>query len=339
MYFVPKSEVTIGKIKLFGERSGIVSTEITSSVKDLCGTAKIVLPRNFAKKDGTGILENIAVNDEVTIRLGYDKTTETEFKGYVTKIGDGTPIVIECEDEMSRFKRMPQIRKSWETPTLKQILEDVLGQMIENVPDVILSGGFIAKDATPFEVLKGLKDSYGFCIRDVGDKKLRCFYPYAMTDYKTHTYYFGTRNEQGIKEMNEKNVFANVAKNDLKFTRKEDRKVLITAKSKQKDGKDIKVEVGDRTSDTKRTLNCSPCLSESGIRKFAESELKRMVFDGYEGKITGFGIPSTRSGDGLELADYDNPERGGIYLIEAVTVKYGFSTGFRRENSLSYKIK
>lgn len=50
MYLIPKSEIEIGKVKLYGENSGINSVEINTSVKDLSQSGNIVVPLNFKDK-------------------------------------------------------------------------------------------------------------------------------------------------------------------------------------------------------------------------------------------------------------------------------------------------
>ena len=82
----------------------------------------------------------------------------------------------------------------------------------------------------------------------------------------------------------------------------------------------------------------SDVTTESELKKRIETELKNKNFDGYEGTITGFGIPKTKCGDTLKIVDTENPDREGEYLIKRVKVKFSAS-GFRRENELSYKIE
>ena len=56
MYVVPKSEIKIGDVMFYGDNSGVSAVEIDSSVRNLGGTAKITIPRNFTKREGQGIL-------------------------------------------------------------------------------------------------------------------------------------------------------------------------------------------------------------------------------------------------------------------------------------------
>ena len=80
------------------------------------------------------------------------------------------------------------------------------------------------------------------------------------------------------------------------------------------------------------------CQTSQALRERAQAALDKQCFDGYEGKITGFGVPRVHAGDAVKLVDPENSEREGTYLVKAVTINYGVGTGFRREVELSYKI-
>jgi hypothetical protein len=347
MYLIPKSEITIGSARFYGENSGIKEVEISMSVVSLANTAVITIPRNFVKKDGRGVLDVIHVGDRVNIRLGYGDNINDEFKGYVSKIGDGTPIRIEVDDEWYPFKKSEPLNKSWATTQLTEVLRFCFpGYGIEfagnKTAEIKLSGGFIIDNTTPYQAIKGLKESYGFATKiDEQEKKITCFYPYDFSGYNTHTYVFGTRDEQALQGLQNRKLSPNVAKNDLKFERKEDVKLQVTAKAKQRDGKELSVTVGSKEDGaTKRTLTFgSEINNATDLKARAEEELARRSFDGYTGKITGFGAPQVMPGDNLTIIDTDNPEREATYLVEAVAIKYVIGTGFRRECTLSYKVK
>ena len=105
MFVVPKSEITLGKVRLYGQNTGINSVTIKQSVENIGATATVVIPRNFPRKDRKGILDCIKVGDTATIRLGYNDNIETEFNGYIANISDTTPISIELEDEWWQLKK------------------------------------------------------------------------------------------------------------------------------------------------------------------------------------------------------------------------------------------
>ena len=345
MYLIPKSEVTIGGVKFYGENSGINQIEIDRSVLSLSNSAKITIPRNYVKREGKGILDCIHTGDRVTIRIGYGEELREEFKGFVSKIGDGTPIVIEVDDDWYPFKKSDPIEKSWKTTTLREVLQYLFkGFAIDIMGDktnVNLCGGFIIARATAFEAIKGLKESYGFTTGiDFDNKKITCFYPFDFDGFDTHTYVFGTRDEKALQALYNRGVTPNVAKNNLKFERKEDLKLQVTAIAKQKTGKDLKVTIGSQDKNaTKRTLTFGCEINnEKDLKAAAEQELAKRSFDGYSGNITGFGVPPVTSGDSLRIVDPDNSEREATYLVEAVKTTYKLSEGIRRVCTLSYKI-
>lgn len=325
MFLVPKSEVTIGKQKFYGDNTGIVSLEIQQSVDKAVGSASITLPRNFKRKDGSRLTDIIKTGDEVIIRLGYQPEMHTEFTGYVTEIGAGTPLVVQCENYWYKYKHAPQITKSWKSTTVREVLQFVFrGYTIEDNVDATLSTGYVIKNATPYEVVDSLSKSAGISVTvDEANKKVSAHYPYKMQGTNTHTYTFKQ----------------NVAKNDLKYVTKDSSRIQFTAQGKDSKGKVIKVVVGYNGNDAeKRTLSFS-AKSEAELKKLAEDELKRLIFDGYEGKITGFGRPRVCAGDCIAIVDPDNPDRQGTFLVKSVKISYGINTGYRRECELSYKIK
>lgn len=336
MFLTANAEIEIGKVKI----NGATNVEFEQSVDTIGATAKITLPRNMRRNDGKSLLDTIRTGDRVTVRLGYNGKLNTEFTGYVAHIGDGTPLVLECDDDWYIFKHAAHITKSYKSVTLKTLLQDLFkGYDIECV-DFTFSGGYIIKDVTPFTVVKKIKEEVGFCAKlSENSKRITCFWPFDFDGFAKHTYVFGTRNGTLINQLRDRRLAPNIAATGLKFVRKEDRKLQITGKAKQKKGKTITATVGCKDADAeKRTMNFgSDVTSEAELKARIERELSNKSFDGYEGTITGFGTPQTKAGDTLKIVDTENPEREGEYLIKSVKVRFN-NSGFRRENELSYKI-
>ena len=341
MYLIPKSEIEIGSIRLYGENSGINSVEINTSVKDLSQSGKVVVPLNFKQRDGKKITDLIKIGNSVVIRLGYGENVEEEFRGYVSKVGASAPLTIEVEDEWYKWKKAEQMNKSWKTTTLREVLNFVFSGWTVECVDVSLNGGFVIHNATPYEVVKGLKESYGFSTRiDEKEKTVRCFYAYDFKGFREHTYVFGTRKEEGLEKLKKRGLSPNVVKNNLKYEKRDDRKLFVTGKSKDKAGKEIRYEIGSKDKGAeRRTLNFGSEVSTlEELKEITTARYRKWNYDGYTGKITGFGYPQVKAGDSLSLIDVDNEEREGKYLVESVKVSYSVSGGFRRECSLSYKV-
>ena len=215
------------------------------------------------------------------------------------------------------------------------------GYSIDDNVNSPIPEGYIIRDASAYDVVKNLREQRGFFTRiDVAKKTVSCFYPFNYKGVETHTYVFGTRNCTLLDELRKKELAPNIVKNGLKFVRKEDIKLHITAKGQDRTGKVITVELGDNTDNaTKRTMNFgSECPTQQALRERAQAALDKQCFDGYEGKITGFGVPRVHAGDAVKLIDPENSKREGTYLVKAMTINYGVGVGFRREVELSYKI-
>lgn len=341
MFVVPKSEISIGSVRFYGEQAGVNAVQIQQSVETIGNTATVTIPRNFKQKNGKGILDYIHTGDKATIRLGYGDKLYTEFSGYLAHIGDGTPIVLELEDEWYQFRKT-RFNKAWTSTSLKEVLQYIFpGYKIDDSVNSDIPEGFVIRDASTYDVVKSLRDQRGFFTRvDQESQTVYCFYPYDFRGFETHTYVFGTRNCTLLDELRQKELAPNIVRNSLKFIRKEDIKLHITAKGQDRTGKVITIELGDNSEDaSKRTMNFgSECPTEQALRERAQSALDSHSFDGYEGKITGFGVPRVHAGDTVKLVDPENQDREGQYLVKSVTINYGVGTGFRREVELANKI-
>ena len=289
MLVVPKSEITLGNVRFYGENTGINSVTVKQSVENIGATATVVIPRNFPRKDGKGILDCIRVGDTATVRLGYNDNIETEFTGYISGISDTTPVTIELEDEWWQFKKK-RLTKSWQTTTLDQLLSFVFGgYRIDCRVSCDLTGGFVISNATAYEVAKKLRESYGFTLHlDPVKKTVLAYYPYNFEGFGTHTYVFGTKDCTLIDELRQKQLAPNIVKNDLKFTRKDDMHLRITCPYTDRKGKHHKFDVGDTAhSDADhRTLNLGPNITDEQVAA-AIWTLERL-FDTHTAEITDY---------------------------------------------------
>ena len=103
-------------------------------------------------------------------------------------------------------------------------------------------------------------------------------------------------------------------------------------------GKKLKVTVGSQDADARViSRNFNYVSSEDELKQLADKELETIRYDGYEGSISGFGLPRTLPGDALKIIDDKEPERSGTYLIESVDISYS-RNGFARHNTISYKL-
>lgn len=295
------SEVTIGKY-IFRH---INECEIEFDRKELTQNCTLKLP-NLA---GIQRLDEVLKSgDAVLVRLGYDGELHEEFRGYVSSITTGRPVVIECEDEMWQLKRKP-VNKSWESITLENLIRELVPGQNYNTPNVVLTN-FSIKQATVAKALLKIKDEYGL---DVYFRKgiLYAGLAYGEPLLVDATYHFQK----------------NATDSDLKWQREEDVSLKIKAVSIMEDNTKLEVEVGDPEGEV-HSLHFYN-LSESELKAVAESKIKEMTYTGYVGSFKGFGIPRPEVGGIVHLFD-DKYQRQGSYFIEAIKTTYG-TGGFSRK--------
>lgn len=296
----------------------ISEAEISKTIEVLGDKATVVIPRRYG--NGKDELKYyVSVGDRVRLELGYNGDLKVEFEGYIREIESGFPMKLHLDDETYPL-RSNSFVKSWKNVTLKELLEYIAPGYEIECHDASL-GKFQIDNQSTLWVLRFLKEHYGF-YSAIRGRKLICKFKYEMAQSKqVHVYDFSK----------------NVKKSSLKYRRKEDRKVRIKAVSYNKDGKKITETVGSKEEYVSiKTLSYTN-KTGTELRELALAEYRRMCFDGFEGSVTGFGIPQTGAGDMLKIVSVKEPEREGQYLIESVTIRYG-DTYYERINKLSYKV-
>ena len=139
----------------------VSSIETVSSIENLTGTCKVVLPRNLNLKD-KNIRDIINAGDRITVQAGYDDDNEVLFEGYIKRIKPGTPVEITCEDEMYQFKKIKVDNKYYESVTLSDFLAEWLPAGIETeIADVNLGELRIEKEPTLAKIFDNFRQNYG----------------------------------------------------------------------------------------------------------------------------------------------------------------------------------
>lgn len=315
MELEPKCIIVVGDMVF----TNVNQVRIDRSVKELSDKAVITLPRNYEKLEGKSILELIKSGDPVTIQLGYDDDIQEEFTGFLQFPESGVPLVLHVDDELYPLKRNNFV-KSWTSVTLKQLLEFVAPGYTIECASVNLGGFEVSNDST-FKVLSRLQRDYGFYTY-VRSGVLYCQFPYDV---------------KGSNIIHEYELYTwPVKQNNLKYSRSEDKRIRVRVTSKT-GGKTITYETGAQEGNSSLNVTSIPNLTQAEVETFAKNWYKSLAFDGYSGTITGFGIPRTNAGDTLKITD---PDEGitGNYLIESVAIKYSLTSGFERENRISFKV-
>lgn len=296
----------------------ISSAEISKTVEVLGDKATVVIPKRYG--DGKDELTSyISTGDKVRLELGYNGDLKIEFEGYIREIESGFPMKLHLDDE-TFLMRSNSFVKSWKTVKLKEVLEYIAPGYEIDCHDAEL-GKFQIDNQSTLTVLRALKERYGF-YSAIRGKKLVCKFKYEIVEAKqVHVYNFSR----------------NVKKSSLKYKRKEDKKIRIRTVGYNRDGKKITETVGNKEhAVTVKTMSFTNKTAKE-LRELALAEYKRVCFDGFEGSVTGFGVPLTNAGDTLKIVSPREPEREGQYLIESVTVRYG-NAYYERINRLSYRV-
>lgn len=308
----------------------ISSADIKKSVRDIGDTATVIIPRDYEVKQAFGntvyksIFDYIKVGYRATLELGYDGGYNVEFTGYIRKIDAEWPVKLYLDDDLYPLKQGDAITKSWKSITLKDLLLFVLPGYKIDCPALTLSGGWQINKKSRYSALVDIKTQIGFYTRiSTAGKEIYCYWPYSFKTVGTYKYIFGV----------------NVKRSDLTYSRKEDVKVRIVAVAPTREGKKFRVVVGNKDNDARViSRNFNYVSSENELKKLADKELGTIMYDGYQGSITGFGYPLTNPGGSLQIIDSIEKDREGTYLIESVNVKYSSITGYERINTLSYKL-
>jgi hypothetical protein len=314
-----KARVTIGNIFF----DHVHSIEIKESVTELSDTAKVVLPRFFEKLDGKYPLDYIKAGDKVTIDYGYEETgIYREFTGYLRTISSDAPLELEC-DQLYPL-RQNNFVKSYRQVTLKQLLTLVTqGTFLKTIeaPEVQM-GKWLVDNASTYQVLTKVKEQYGLFGRIYGDI-LHVGFAWDWRPGYTQTHVY--------------NMQGNVKGNDLVYKTHDQFNVRVRVKIRGKKGKVAYIEAGSKDKDaTVHTIEYA-ASSETVAKQIADARLKKSVYDGYSGSVTGFGIPLTRAGDSLTIVNKREPYREGTYLIEKVEKTYS-SSGISRKNDIAFKL-
>jgi len=327
--FILTCAITIGSYR-FTRAEGV---EIEKSSRLLADLAVIKVP-SYAYIAGERVepAKIFKAGDRVTIELGYEGVYGgVEYSGFVKHISEGNPIEIECEDN-TWLLRQRNYTQSWRSTTIKEVLEYVTSdsgiELAGDVPDIALKP-FYLKNVNGAQVLERLKTDYGLTVYFDRDCRL-----YAGLAYKEdrglirYTLPYRNNNQNKLYEVN-------VISSSLKYRRAEDVKLRIRAVHIRQDNTLLEVECGDPEGEL-RTLYSYDIANAKQLKEWAETEISKYKYTGYEGNITTFLIPYSEYGMTARVVD---PQYGhdGLYYIEAVKTSYGQS-GARREVELGIRV-
>lgn len=331
--YVLSANIQIGNYTLKRVHSVVVKT----SRQLLSDTCVLKLPTTAVLsqedvKTSVEVAKQIKAGDSVVVKLGYNGDLYTEFEGYVSKIGHGTPLEIACEDSFYHLRQTELKAKTYEKVDLKTLFKDCLSQvskpfkLSDSLPDISLSPFYIEAGVTIAELCQKLKDDYGLSI--------------YFTDKETLFVGLGYQKQgKQVKYHLQKNVI----KSDLVYRTEDDQKIQLKAVGIDQKNQKIEVTVGD-SGGAIRTMFFSDFedfstnpLAKDQLTKLATEKLKTLKYEGYEGTIKTFLLPNVKVDDTACIVDKKYPERGGNYWVESVETSFGRS-GVRRKIELGVKL-
>lgn len=324
--------------------------EVQTSYDKMTDTAKVMFPRNI-NYDGKNVFVGESAlfkrKDAIKIELGYSPKFRTVFEGYITKVGAGNPIVIECEDKMFLLKNTkvtyPEVTgtithgksgKLLKKPiivtdpiSLNQLLDymipnDIKYKIIVNnangigVTDDVNLGNLSVTKVSVTEVLDMLKSRYGLYSYFVRVATTKGLGTNAVTT-EEQILHVGLPSN-AAKSNTESFAFEETIINsdDLDYQQADDLNIKIVAISMDSNNTKKEIEVGDPDGSqrTYYTYNAS----DADLKTFANLKLKEVKYTGYDGKIETFGEPFVRHGDIAKITSLKFPEQDGYYSIVGV---------------------
>ena len=311
-----KEEIIIRKVS---------AVYISSSFRELTGRAEITLPRKVKRSntnvnffDNFNVKQVFRPGDPVIINLGYDGELQEEFRGYVASVSADIPIVIKCEDEMWKLKRIP-VNYSAASTTLEKLLRAICpGYDIDALEGVPLGDIRLAK-TTVGKVLEKLKQDFNL-YSYMNGKQLVCGKYYAKNTSKPSVNFRLERN---------------LVDNGLTYRSKEDIIVKIKAISILRDGSKLDFEIGEEGGD-RLDLTYYNITVKAELERLAKLDYEKRKQDGFDGSITAFGLPQVMHSWKANLVSTMYPDRNGLYYVEGVEKTFD-ERGYRQEIKLGDK--
>ena len=327
--FTLKCKIIIGNYEL----SAVTDVKIKRSIYSFVDTAVITLPTSARlQNEATNVPRSVLTattfqeGDEVEIWLGYDNNLQREFKGFIKRVNAATPCEIECEGYSWQLRRKNIL---WATEKGKVTkLKELLGTLIKGT-DIKLSDSIPDMDVQQFsegnisgtQALDWIKNNLFLTVYFAEDQ-LYAGLAFIQQPDSAHAIY---------------KIGVNMVKDDqLKFRNAEDAKILVKAISFDKLNKAVVGQAGDN-SGAIRTIFAQNSKTKKELDELAESNISKLRYNGYEGKLTGFLEPFALPGYRAILQDDSYAQREGTYLIESTEVRFGTGGG-RRTCGIGVKI-
>jgi hypothetical protein len=291
---------------------------IESSFKTLISKAEITMARNVSFFDKHNPRNVFPHGTPVVIYFGYDGVLVEEFRGYVTSISADFPLVIKCQDEMWKLKRIP-VNYAATNVSLETLLKSICkGYSIDALEGVNL-GSVRFSQTNVGAVLEKISSDFNL-------------YSYMNGKTLVCGKYYSDNSADPVEVLN---LDTNNAENSLEYRNSEDIILKIKGKIIGLKGKKIEYEIGDIGGD-ELNLSYFAVTSKEALKKLVDIDYAKRKRGGYEGSVTAFGTPVFKHGRKVNLASVIYRDRAGRYYIDSVTKKYDPS-GIRQSLTLGGK--
>ncbi|MDB4497831.1 hypothetical protein N9251_00655 [Gammaproteobacteria bacterium] len=308
--------IKIGKYKL----KSVDSIEIERNVQKLADTAKIEIP-NTVLNSSLELEKQIKVGDPISIQLGYNGHYRTEFEGFIQSINtDASVLKLECDDLLYLYK-VPVIDRNYPNISVRELLTICNIAVMEHHHkhiEVNCTYDFTYKSYT----------TEGNTALDILTK--------IQSEAKPNIYVKGNVLHVHPKEDE---VFGHVTYNfehniessgtDLKYKRKEDKKLQVKVKSTKTDGSTVEKVVGEKGGEI-ISKDIQGVEDELGLQLIANHIYDEHCYDGYEGSFNSWLEPYCDAGYVAKIIDPEQEYKAGSYYVISVVTKVSKSGGQRK---------
>ncbi len=333
--FVLNSDITIGAFHFRGVNNVVISR----SMHSLVCTASITLPA-LARitKDDKRNTESVVTGDQfkdgdaVMIRLGYNDTYTTEFKGFVKRRDMNMPLEIFCEG-YSWLLRRNKVNISRTEVSVKELLSEAIAGIDSRYALKIKCD--VDCVFTNFQVNGTGLDLINKIITYT-DGAIICFFIEPDVLWCGHLKTGYSKGNDQLKNgfVQYRLGFNALKNNSLKKRTAADDKVQVRYSKKTAAG-----VLNSQTSDAFKIFarSHSKILNQiqniQALKALANEKAYSMNYDGLEGYFEAFLSPYVAPGYVAEISDSSHPDMNGKYLVESVTTHFGIS-GARRKVEL-----
>lgn len=333
MSFTLNSNITIGAYNRIKPNEVKVSLSLTDYVNraivKLPASARLV---NAQKEVSNTIQTALQFNegDKVVIELGYNGQLVKEFEGFISRVNVATPCEVECEGYSYQLRKVQPKSKVFKNAELKEVLQYIITgtdiKLSSLIPGCKIQK-LVIDGHTGQEVLELIKKALNDLLYiNFHDKEL--YAGLAYLDPKNKAVY-----RLGWNVIKDTNLKQRKSGND---------KITVVYRGKKKDGTHVEATIKSKGQSNvittegsagnggeTKVITTHTITDEATLKQMAAAKLKKLSYDGYEGKITAFLQPFCQHGWKAKLIDKTYPERSGEHIVEAVEVTYGMS-GARR---------